>query len=173
MILLSNCKYKSNIWIFGWTGWTNRRQPTPFKRIGRFSLMYMRIDCSGILMTRTADLETVQFKLRPGLEAIASNHCSLYDHQSLAHMWECFPPVRICQRISQQVGTDRPTRTDYIREVDWVHVQCGNLSLCINPKGSGWSRGRKQLIDQTALLWKNSWLITVIPVHIGTYCTNK
>jgi len=65
-ILLSNCNNKSIMWIYRWTRWATRSQPGQFRQVGWTPLNHTLVDCSGVLITQTANLPTVQFGPWPG-----------------------------------------------------------------------------------------------------------
>ena len=74
-ILLLYSKNKSIIWIYRWTRWTTRWQPAQFRQVVRCPSNCTRIDGSGALTTRTANVETGRFWPVPGSEAPVLNRC--------------------------------------------------------------------------------------------------
>jgi len=57
--------------MYRWTRW----QPAQSRWVGRFASNRTRIDSSGVLTTRTANLATVLFWLRAGPEVTVRNRC--------------------------------------------------------------------------------------------------
>jgi len=74
-ILLINCTNKWIIWIYSWTRWVTCWQPAQFRRVGSLPSNHTRIDGSGLLKTRTANLAMVQVRPRPGPEVMVWNCC--------------------------------------------------------------------------------------------------
>lgn len=84
-ILSSNCKNKSNIWIYRWTRCATTCQPAQCVWVGRFELNRTRIDGSDAFATRTTDFGTVWFWPWPSPNTTVWNHCQHYFTPELSH----------------------------------------------------------------------------------------
>jgi len=74
-ILLTNCKNKSRIWIYGWTRWATHWQPTQFRSARSIPSNRTQVDISGSVTTWTASLATDRFRPGPGPEVTVRNRC--------------------------------------------------------------------------------------------------
>jgi len=74
-ILLTQCKYKSLIWIYRWTRWATGLQPTQFRWVGSLPWNLARVGSSGLWTTQTTNLAMVRFRHGPGPEVTVRNCC--------------------------------------------------------------------------------------------------
>jgi len=82
-ILLTNSKNKNLIWIYEWTRWVTRCQPTQCRWVASLPSNHTRVVGSGWLTTRTANLAIVQWSPGPGPKVKVRNSCSPYSQPRL------------------------------------------------------------------------------------------
>ena len=111
IIQLTNSKNKSLIWIYRWTRWATHWRPAQFRRVGSLHLNRTRVDGSGLLTTRTANLAVVRFGPRPGPEVTVRNRCLHYASpygRPLA--FECLPYTLLNSLLDSLFETDTVER---------------------------------------------------------------
>ena len=89
-ILLTNCKNKSLIWIYRWTLWGSRWQPTRFGHVGWLPSNHTGVESASLLTSRAANVLTVQYGPVPG--TIANTSFQTLSHASVATLTSCIWP---------------------------------------------------------------------------------
>jgi hypothetical protein len=75
MMLLTNSKNKTLIWMYRWTRWATCWQPVQFRCVGSLPSNRMQDNHSVLLTTQTANVATVMFGPGPGPEVTVRNGC--------------------------------------------------------------------------------------------------
>jgi len=84
-ILLTNCKYRSRIWIYRWTHWSTLWQPAHSRRVQTIPSNSTWVDSLGLWMSRSAMLATVRFGHFPRPKVMVRNHCQHYQRCKTNH----------------------------------------------------------------------------------------